>query len=108
MNGSTKYSLERPTFLLKMSFIISSTMSGNVAVTLGGAIHARELLTTVSVVTSTVRSNEARTGGGMFVTTGAEVSIERSTISDNTATGSGGGIALQGTPGSAVELVNER
>jgi CSLREA domain-containing protein len=73
--------------------IISSTISGNSALT-GGGIHNREGILTISG--STISGNSAGLGGGVFSDTflsgTQKTTITNSTISGNSATDTGGGV----------------
>ena len=100
--------------------IINSTISGNEAGTYGGGICAFNTViditsnsfildnesssyggggiyahnTDVNVIGSTVSGNNSSTGGGIAGISGAIITIEDSTVSDNQSTSNGGGIRL--------------
>ena len=82
------------------------TLSGNVAVEVGGGLRA----STVRIVDSTISENFAKTGGGVAGTGGGPVEIASSTVEGNDATptgfpfldtsvpnGRGGGVAVLGS-----------
>ena len=103
--------------------IESSTVSGNTADDVGGGIHIPSGTTTI--VDSSIVGNEAATTGGgvgvagtlilrrsfvganesvhgagiFFFAVGSGLEVESSTFSLNTATGSGGGLYIDGPPG---------
>ncbi len=84
--------------------IDSSTLDGNVTSGVGGAIRATN--TTVTIADSTLRGNNAVSGGGMFLDR-STATIDRSTIDTNTASTDGGGVSMSsGSPSSSVVLTN--
>jgi hypothetical protein len=73
--------------------VTSSTFSSNSAASMGGGIEiSAESGFSPSIKNSTISRNKAAGGAGIFVSGGA-LTIAGSTISGNTATGDGGGIA---------------
>ncbi len=63
---------------------------------------------TLELISSTVDGNVAGTGGGisgLVITSGEALTITSSTISNNTSSGSSGGLAISGTSGGAASEV---
>lgn len=83
--------------------IIDSTIAGNTASNVGGAIYA---LGDVEITNSTISDNEAASSGGglYFAGTGSIVSIAGSTFANNVSTGGGSGIQFTGTLTSSLSL----
>jgi len=83
-------------------------VSGNDAPYSGGGLHAQEQLHPLTITDSEVRENKSGQGGGVSLATNIEalVTIERTTLSGNSATtGSGGGLyARLTTSGDVLEL----
>jgi CSLREA domain-containing protein len=90
--------------------INDSQISGNTAGGNGGAIRTSGKYAPLTLTDSTVTGNEAAQGGGIYTDSfqsnpdpgkylggDADVTIARSTISENTATGVGGGISFGDT-----------
>lgn len=73
--------------------LVLSTIEGNSAVGMGGGL-SQTSLGTVSVLNSTVALNTAASGGGLHTT--RALTFQNSTLSSNTATGSGGGLRNSG------------
>ena len=72
--------------------INNSTISGNNAEDNGGAIYASES-TSTEVKNTTISNNKAKSGGGIYGYTPCVIKVvENSTISNNKATTNGGGI----------------
>ena len=75
--------------------LTSSTLSGNVAETFGGALVATG---SVSITDSTISGNTAVIhGGGLYLENVAAATLTNSTLHGNTAAYQGGGIYLGGT-----------
>jgi len=87
---------------LGMMTVNNSTISGNVATTLGGGITNPG---TMTVNDSTISGNSAADGGGLSNL--GTLTISNSTLSSNSASASGGGIYLAtASPPGMVTLVN--
>ena len=92
-SASTPHTIERSKILDNTATdkMPSSSVGGN-----GGGILTSQ--GALRIVESTIDGNHARTGGGVFAsfsnTSAAEFSIENSTVTNNTATQSGGGLYL--------------
>ena len=78
------------------------TVTGGAAAKGGGIYNAGG---TVALNGCTISGNEAGGGGGIYNTSGGEVTLTNSSISDNTAGGDGGGIFNNGATGT-VTLTN--
>ena len=78
--------------------LVDSIVSSNTADTSsGGGVFASSSYRTtyeynININTSTIDSNQAASGGGIFITDPFSVSINNSQISNNSASGSGGGM----------------
>ena len=76
--------------------ITGSTISGNSAVGSGGGINIEGTSENVTIIDTTIRDNDAASGGGMrsrgFLT------MTGSTINNNSATNDGGGVRVFGIP----------
>ena len=75
--------------------ISRSTISGNTATGNGGGLHFQpDSNNIISVTNSTISGNSALNGGGVFRNANASLSVTLSftTVADNVATGTGGGI----------------
>ena len=88
------------------SGVFDSTVSGNTATDAGGGIVLLPIKYEARINQSTVSGNQAPRGAGAVVGTGGggALTVERSTIRDNTANGpdsSGGGLAFATTGGHA-------
>jgi len=81
--------------------ISRSTISSNSATIDGGGINNRGTLT---LDRATLVGNAAGYGGGAIMTSSSELTVTNSTLADNTATLSGGGIAMD--PDSSGALVS--
>ncbi len=69
----------------------NTTITGNEATARGGGIYAGVNLSTLSLNESTISDNTALDGGGVYSGLGAYALIESSTISGNVASDDGGG-----------------
>jgi parallel beta helix pectate lyase-like protein len=91
------------------ALIDRSTISGNSAVVLGGAVGGGVAANTtgaVTVTSSTISGNVARHGGGLDNAGAGPVSVTNSTIAENTALNNGGGIRRAGAGSGPVTLFN--
>lgn len=78
--------------------IVNSTIADNSAGFNGAGVRIRDRSTKATISNSLITGNVASGGGGVFVSAGADVSIEGSTIDRNEATRfNGGGIAVDGS-----------
>lgn len=82
--------------------LVGCEVEGNQAGT-GGGINAGTVL---DLDSSIVRSNAAVNGGGISVGAAGTATISATTISDNTAVNTGGGIWLIGLSGGSIHLEN--
>ncbi|MEQ1703900.1 MAG: choice-of-anchor Q domain-containing protein, partial [Ilumatobacteraceae bacterium] len=78
--------------------ITDSVLTGNDAKGHGGGAYFYELTGDLDIVRTTIDGNHALSskgaGGGVYVYTGSTVSIDSSTISNNSSGGAGGGVYL--------------
>ena len=74
--------------------IASSTLSGNDATGDGGAVAALDATSSVTLVNATISGNDALAAGGGLFSQAADVVLENSTLTLNTAGTSGGAIAI--------------
>ena len=81
--------------------IEGSMISSNSAATGGGISVSRSI--DVDIIDTTISDNVAERGAGVEIQR-SDVTIRRSTIRDNTATTTGGGISVM--PGSTIEIVD--
>lgn len=71
----------------------------------GGAIRVNNN-SRVTLLTTTLRSNQAVRGGAVVVKNGSELRVEASTLSSNTASGGAGGAVLLEDAGSRASFTN--
>ncbi|CAB4609633.1 unannotated protein [freshwater metagenome] len=77
--------------------VLDSTISNNTAISGGGGINFNDVFQVASISNTTITGNSANYGGGIMVQGVASLTINQSTITENTSTSNfydGGGIAL--------------
>ena len=74
----------------------------------GGAIADFSRLDTVSITSSSITDNTAASSGGGIFTEALKLTIDHTTITDNTADGSGGGIEADSNENQVLSITNSK